>query len=157
MKKLTESEIEFIRGTNYTATVWQDDEWHRTYWGEKPSLSGVAEYCMHNGIPEVYDKISAATFLQHLHEKFNTNEDGISLEMLAIYLFRTFLTPAQLEEMLAAPSEYGMRPSAIWLQDWKYHFGFRKWNDADCLVRDALNPAIRLNPLEDEIWYDEYD
>jgi len=157
MKRLTEGEIQFIRGTGYTATVWQNDEWHRTYWGEEPTLSEVAEYCMDSGITEVYDKISAATFLKHLHEKFNTIEDGISLEMLAIYLFRTFLSPTQLEEMLAAPNDRDMRPSAIWLQDWKYNFGFRKWADADYLVRDALNPNIKLDTSSDEIWYNEYD
>lgn len=157
MERLTESEIQFIRGTGYTATVWQNDEWHRTYWGEEPTLSEVAEYCMHNGIAEVYDKISAATFLKHLHEKFNTVEDSISLEMLAIYIFRTFFSTAQLEEMLAAPSNDGVRPSALWLQDWKYNFGFRKWQDADYLVRDALNPNIKLDTSEDEIWYNDYD
>lgn len=157
MKRLTESEIQFIRDTGYTATVWQNDEWHRTCWGTEPSYSDIVEYCTQNGIAEVYDEPSAVLFLQQLQEKFNSDEDAISLEMLAIYLFRTFLSPAKLEETLAAPSEHGVRPSALWLQDWKYNFGFRKWEDADYLVRDALNPAIKLDTSSDEIWYDEYD
>ena len=93
-----------------------------------------------------------------LHEKFNTTEDSISLDMLAIYLFRTFLSPSRLEEMLVAPNDdSGLRPSAVWLQNWKYGFGFRKWENADHLVRDALNPNITLDTSEDEIWYNDYD
>ena len=155
MKRFTDDEIRFIRGTNYTATVWQNDEWSRTIWGEDPSYDQVVDYCLHNNIYSVYNRMSAAEFLKILHDKFNTVEDNISLEMLAIYLFRNFCTPEELVALLKAPTDGFFRPSALWLHDWKYNFGFRKWTDADSFILQALDPNIQLDLSKEEIWYIE--
>ena len=160
MKPLTDAEIAFIKLTNYTATVWQFDEWHRTIWGYEPSNHEIAELCEENSIPGVHDE-TVADFLENLHAKFNNIEDAISAENLAVYLFRTFLTREQMERMLQAPRNavtedgFVFTESAKFLQNWKYSFGFRKVYDADNLLRMALDPHwVETTDEDGDIWYD---
>ena len=161
MKPLTENEIVFVKGTNYTATVWQCNEWSRTVWGHEPTYAEIATWCMHAGIAEVYDVLSAGAFLDCLHEKFNNVEDSISVENLGIYLFRTFLTREEMEDLLHQPpvevcdDGYRFTASAKFLKDWKYFNGFRKIDDADYILEMALDPRWTYSVDDDgDVWYD---
>ena len=160
MKPLTDAEIAFIKLTNYTATVWQFDEWHRSIWGYEPSNHEIAELCEENSIPGVHDE-TVADFLENLHAKFNNIEDAISAENLAVYLFRTFLTREEMEQMLRQPpvevgdGGYRLTASAKFLKDWKYFNAFRKVNDADYILEMALDPRwVYAVDEEGDIWYD---
>ena len=152
MKALTTDEILFLKTTGLTATVVQCDEWDRTIWGHEPNFTEVATQCMHIGIASVDDVLSASVFITNLYNKIlNSDDDAIALEDLAVYLFRTFCTVEELERLLQAPhaeessdGSWYVTASAAWLKRWKYHFGFRKVDDADYLVGQALNPNYKL-------------
>lgn len=161
MMPLTPNEIKFIKGTNYTATVWQCGEWGRTIWGHMPTYAEVATWCMQAGIAEVYDTLSAGAFLDYLYKKFNNIEDAISAENLGVYLFRTFLTREEMEQMLRQPpletgdNGYRLTASAKFLKDWKYFNAFRKVDDADYILEMALDPRwVYAVDEEGDIWYD---
>lgn len=148
MKPLTSAQIQFIKYTHITPTVVQCDEWERTVWKHDPSSDEIAAACADLGIGTTKDE--ALAFWDELLYDFNHCEDAISLEDAAIYLFRTFLTPTEMEEMLKSPSVdkglygYELTKSGQWLRDWKYFNGYRKWDNCDYLLEQALNKDYKM-------------
>ena len=123
MKRLTDIEVKVIKHFNITATQIQmadNDEW-------MPPLSVVATFCMHNGYPIVYDKISAGLFLMNLGDKILEPEDAFSREDLAVWLLTNYFTREELEHM-------SYEDILKFLQDWKYFNGFRKDSVYDVMV-----------------------
>lgn len=158
MKPLTSAQIKFIKHTQITPTIFQCDEWERTIWKHNPSSDEIAATCADLGICATKDE--ALTLWEELLYDFNRCEDGISLEDAAIYLFRTFLTPDEMEKMLEAPSidqglyGYNLTQSGQWLRDWKYFNGYRKWDDCDYLLEQALDESYVMYVDDDgDIYY----
>ena len=158
MKLLNDHQIKFIRHTRVTPTVIQCDEWNRTIWPKAPCSDEIFAVCYALGIAQ--NKPEALKFWDELLYVFNLEDDGLALEDTAIYLFRTFLTRKEMEDMLAAPAihsgYYGYRltESGQWLQDWKYFFGYRKTPDANEMLEKALDPRYELHTdMEGDVYY----
>lgn len=128
MKVLTDDEIKLMDGLKITPNqlngetdIYKDEDQPRPY----PLLEKVLDFCLHNGITEVKDKVSAHIFLQKLEDKLTVEEDSCTLEDTAAWVLSHYFTKEQLEKMTAEEAE-------TFLQDWKYWFGFRKchgWGD----------------------------
>ena len=124
MKWLEDKEIEFLKKTHYSATVFQCDEWGRTPFVDFSQACRVAldEYGVN---------------LLELNKKIcNADEDAISLEFAAGYLFYIFFTKEELETM--SPKD-GLK----FLKDFKYFFGWRKSDERDAYI--AMCDAIQLH------------
>ena len=122
MKVLTENEIKLMDGLRITPNqlngetdVYKDEDQPRPY----PLLEKVLDFCLHNGITEVHDKLSAHKFLDGLAAKLTEAEDSCSLEDTAAWVLSHYFTREQLEKMTGEEAEE-------YLQDWKYWCGFRK-------------------------------
>lgn len=136
MKRLNENEIRFIKETNCTPQVLMGDEWKRTPFINYRDAVEVAR--------ERYD-----VDLDEMCDKFG-DSDSISLEYTATYLIYTFFSKAEIEN---ASPKYMLK----WLQDFKYHCGFRKWSEDFVAIAmdEALDiyAGVREFYLEDdEMW-----
>lgn len=130
MKKLTNKEIDFIKKTGFTPTVFQCDEYSRT---------NVAPYYI-DSFAEAQN-IAREDFdvdLEVLLEKTLNEEeiDEISLEYEATYLLYTFFTS---EELLEMDNTWALN----WLKDWKYFGGYRKWDES--LVENEILEALEIH------------
>lgn len=127
MKKLTSNEVEFIKKTGFTPTVYQCDEWNRTnkapyYIDSFAEAQNIAREDFDIDLIKLLDKIINID-----------NCDGISLEYEATYLFYTFFTK---DELLDMDTSWALK----WLQDFKYYHGYRKWDEqfVECEIQEAL-------------------
>ena len=109
MRRLTENEIRFIKETGITATVIQCDEWGR---------STCSNYADAEKLADAEYGINLQEFLCVLAD---VHYDSISLDYDAVYLLYTFLTREELENMNDGEV-------LEWLRDFKYWFGYRKYN-----------------------------
>jgi len=127
MKKLTNQEIEFIKKTGFTPTVFQCNEWDRT---------NKAPYYINNIDEAHYVAIDYfnINLIEFMGKTANINMcDKINLDYEATYLFYTFFSK---EELLDLDTSWALK----WLQDFKYYFGYRKWTekDVELAIQDAL-------------------
>ncbi len=122
MRRLNNNEIKFIKETGWTPTVYQCDEYDRTTLKDLDTSIEVAKNEYDIDLLELYDKTCNLD-----------NNDGISLEYEATYLFYTFFTKEELEKMTDAKA-------TAWLKDFKYYFGYRKWDGGNIIyVNEALD------------------
>lgn len=143
MKYLTQQEIQFMKETGWSWTVVQCNEYEKTKCKDYDDAYRIAM--------EQY-----GVNLDTLIQKSDANEDSISLEFAAGYLFYTFFT---LEELNSKTDEELLK----WLQDMKYFCGWRKADESD--ARAARYDAERLfagtivfTDLGDgDVWYIEKD
>lgn len=139
MKYLTDNEIKFLKETKFTPTIYQCDEWDRC------SLKGLED-------AELVAKRDYNVDFYEMLEKLLDGDDWISLEFAAGYLFYTFFTKDQLFEM---SDKDGLK----FLQDFKYHFGWRKADYQD--ARAGIIEGIKLHDKElvfvdwfdGDVWY----
>ena len=131
MKKLTSNEIEFIKKTGWTPTLVQMDysknELVRTSFKDLSSEEASKRYYE---LAKEYD-----VDLVRLYNKTCNleNNDIISLEEEATYLFYTFFTK---DELVDIDNSWALN----WLKDFKYYFGYRKWTESD--VENSVLEAI---------------
>ena len=141
MKQLTEQEIKFIKETGWTPTVEQASEWNRTIFS---NIFNPAEFEKKYTDEEGYlidpysDKINEYVLEKYnidtieLYKKCTEESDGISLEYEATYLFYTFFTKKELENLTD-------EEATEWLKDFQYYFGYRKWDGGNLsYVNEAL-------------------
>jgi len=129
MKKLTEQEIKFIKETNWTPTAQQCNEYSRTnrapyYIDSFAEAQNIAREDFNIDLVELYDKVCN-----------QETSDNISLEYDATYLLYIFFTKDELLDMNTA---WALK----WLQDFKYYFGFRKWDEQ--FVEIAIEEALEV-------------
>jgi len=143
MKRLTENEIKFIKETGVTWTVIQCNEWNKTH---------LINYDVAAAIAEADYQVDLRIMLDKFDEY-----DGISLEYTATYLFYTFFTKEELEQLTP---EKGIE----WLKDMRYFCGYRKWGADDIapFIVEALeiyNGFREFYECEDdkEIWNREVE
>ena len=149
MKKLTEQEISFIKDTGWTPTLHQmnysENELKRTHLYQVQNIPVSPEMI----------KLQFESFanqygfdLYDLYEKTCNleNSDSISLEYEATYLFYTFFTKEELEKLTD-------EEATKWIQDFKYYFGYRKWDDGNLVY---VKEAIEIYEGTRE-FYEEYD
>lgn len=127
MLPLTDKEVQFVKDTKFTPTVYQCDTYSSTPFKDYAEAEKVAK--------EKYG-VDLAEFLKKNLEQEDT--DGISLEYVATYLFYEFFSCEDLIDMASNRPEKGLE----WLQDYRYHFGFRKW-DLDLAV-DEMWEAVMV-------------
>lgn len=166
MKLLTKNEIRFIRETGWTPTVEQANEWDRTLWMDESQRKVYREMSLDERQQEAIKYVSMAydyardeygIDLSSLYAKCTDESDAITLENDATYLFYVFFTREQLEGM-------DDKSATTWLKDFKYYFGYRKWDDGNLrFVQEALEVynGHRVFYLEDDgsVWnisHDEY-
>ncbi len=149
MKRLTEQEINFIKDTGWTPTLHQmgysENELKRTHLYQVQNIPVSPEMM----------KLQFESFanqygfdLCDLYEKTCNleNSDSISLEYEATYLFYTFFTKEELEKLTD-------EEATKWLKDFKYFFGYRKWDDGNLVY---VKEAIEIYEGTRE-FYEEYD
>lgn len=122
MVKLTPEEIRFVNETKFTPTVYQLDEYPRTIFKNFDEAQTLAK--------KIYN-FDLNDFLRKNLEQDDI--DSISLEYVATYLFYSFFSKEDLNNMTP---EFGLK----WLQDYRYYNGFRKW-DLDYIcneIKEAL-------------------
>jgi len=135
MKKLTEQEINFIKDTGWTPTLHQmgysENELKRTHLYQVQNIPVSPE------MMKLQFESFANQYGFNLDDLYNKtcnleNSDGISLEYEATYLFYTFFTKEELEKLTD-------EEATKWLQDFKYFFGYRKWDDGNLVyVEEAI-------------------
>ena len=142
MKKLTEKEIKFIKDTGWTPTVYQmnynEAELKHTKFAGLSREEGAKAF---HAEMENYD-----INISELYKKFVEDCDGISLEYEATYLFYTFFTKEELENLTD-------EEATKWLKDFQYYFGYRKWDGGNLTY---VNEAIEIYKGE-RIFYLEDD
>lgn len=122
MKVLKQNEIDFLKKTGFTPTIYQCNEWSRTSVGSLEKAEKIAaEY-----------GIDLHEFYSVLMEEY----DSISLENEAAYILSVFFANEELAKMTDADA-------LKFLQDWKYHLGFRKWSEWDAM--NAIAEAQRIH------------
>lgn len=148
MKKLTSQEIKFIKETGWTPTLVQmsysAQELNRTPYAKlKPEKAEEKYFDLadHYGVnlSKLYTKACNLT-----------NSDSISLEFDATYLFYTFFTVEELKNL-------STKDGLDWLQNFKYYFGYRKWDEqyVEIEIQEALDiyGGSREFYLQDgEVW-----
>ena len=143
MKYLTQQEIQFMKDTGWSWTVFQCDEYIATKCKDYDDAYRIAM--------EQY-----GVNLDALLHKSDENEDSISLEYAAGYLLYTFFTPAELE----AKTDQELLE---WLKDMKYFFGWRKADESDARAAryDAeklfAGTAVFTDLGDGDVWYIEKD
>lgn len=142
MRKLSDNEIRFIKETKVTPQVIVGDEWNKTPYKNLNEATDKASKDYKVELDEMMKKCEAC--------------DGISLEYAATYLFYTFFSMEELQNLSG-------EDALAWLQDFKYFFGYRKWTiwDAEIAVDEALevyHSTREFFEAEDqEIWNKEVD
>ena len=133
MRRLTKDETDVIKGMRIMPEDW-------SYSGKRrpPTAEEVAEWCAENGVRKVKGKAGAHRLLKSIEGKFFPKDpsdgfDEISLEDVATWVLTTYLKREDVEAM----SE---DETIEFLQDWKYHFGFRK--------QEGMASVYRANALE---------
>ena len=158
MKMLTEQEISFIKDTGWTPTLHQmgysENELKRTHLYQVQNIPVSPE------MMQLQFESFANQYGFHLSDLYEKtcnleNSDSISLEYEATYLFYTFFTP---EELLDMDDSWAL----AWLQDFKYYFGFRKWDerDVECAIQEALCICAGTRELyeqDGEMWNREVE
>ena len=122
MRPLKDNEIKFLKDTGFTPTVYSCDEWYRSKL--KDDADAEKKACEYG--------IELSPFYNMLMEEY----DIISLENEAAYILYLFFTNEQLAKLSDADA-------LKFLQDWKYHCGFRKWSECDAMV--ARHEAERIH------------
>jgi len=135
MKRLTEQEISFIKDTGWTPTLHQmsysENELKRTHLYQVQNIPVSPE------MMRLQFESFANQYGFNLDDLYNKtcnleNSDGISLEYEATYLFYTFFTKEELEKLTD-------EEATKWLKDFKYFFGYRKWDDGNLVyVEEAI-------------------
>ena len=165
MKQLTAKEIQFVKDTKFTPTVWQCDEYYRTIFTDEKCEFG-------DNYPERRDVYSQKWFnvaSDYAKEKYgidldefisknlgpNDDYDGISLEYVATYLFYCFFTKEELENLTD-------KEATEFLKDYRYYGGFRKWDGGNfTYVQEAIEAydGKRLFYLQDDgnVWNTEVE
>lgn len=139
MRLLTEQEIKFLKDTHITPTVIQCDEWKRTIFADEMPETN-SEYKKHQAGNKIFSHACTKAREQYkvdlidLYEKIMRDQDFISLQGEAPYILYCFLTKEELEQKTCDEV-------LEWLRDWKYYFGFRKWNSLDAAIvcQEALD------------------
>ena len=149
MKRLTEQEISFIKDTGWTPTLHQmsysENELKRTHLYQVQNIPVSPE------MMRLQFESFANQYGFNLDDLYNKtcnleNSDGISLEYEATYLFYTFFTKEELEKLTD-------EEATKWLKDFKYFFGYRKWDDGNLVyVEEAIEVYERTREF-----YEEYD
>ena len=129
MKRLTEQEIKFIKETGWCPTIYQmgysQSELQRSVYKDLSTVNAIVAFqkkANELGVNET-----------KLYEKCTEENDGISLEYEASYLFYTFFTKEQLEKLTD-------EEATKWLQDFQYYLGYRKWDNGNMIyVQEALD------------------
>lgn len=143
MKRLTEQEIKFVKETGFTPTVFQCDEYSRT--NKEPYY--IDSYAEAQNIAREDFDIDVDEFLSKNIGMELDDSDSISLEFVATYLLYCFFTKEELE---------ALTPEAAlqWLQDYRYFFGFRKWDAQYAMIE--INDALMVYEGKAE-FYDNTD
>ena len=135
MKKLTEQEINFIKDTGWTPTLHQmgysENELKRTHLYQIQNIP-VSPEMMQLQFESFANQYGFN--LNDLYEKTCNleNSDSVSLKYEATYLFYTFFTQEELEK-------FTDEQATTWLQDFKYYFGYRKWDGGNLIyVKEAI-------------------
>lgn len=145
MKQLTDQEIRFIKETGWSPTICQmgyaECELERTAFCDLDPVNAM--HAFHRKANE----FSVDEYL--LYKKLTDEDDTISLEHEAVYLFYTFFNKDQLEKLT--------NDEALnWLQDFQYFFGYRKWEEVLFYVQEAIDvyDGIREFALDNKgsIW-----
>ena len=127
MRLLTRDEINFVKATKFTPTVFQCDQYYLTIFESYEQAKEFAKRVYNFDLGEFLEK--------NIGVELN-DSDSISLEMNAAYLFYCFFTKEELDKMSA---EEGL----AWLQDYRYFLGYRKWSPQD--ARNAMDEAISIH------------
>lgn len=149
MKRLTEQEINFIKDTGWTPTLHQmgysENELKRTHLYQVQNIP-VSPEMMRLQFESFANQYGFD--LYDLYEKTCNpeNSDSVSLEYEATYLFYTFFTHEELEKLTD-------EEATKWLQDFKYYFGYRKWDGGNLTY---VKEAIEIYEGTRE-FYEEYD
>lgn len=124
MKKLTEKEIKFIKETHLTPTVLQCDEYDKTPFEDYEQAEKAAKERYDIDLKELMGKCMA-----------DDDIDGISLEYAATYILYTFFSKKELLNMKVSNA-------LKFLTDFKYYFGYRKWDESQ--VAECMMEAIQI-------------
>lgn len=159
MRQLTQNEINFVKATKFTPTVWQCDEFYlTTYTDDRCECQPSDTYHERRTL---YSKKWMKIIKKDAKERFdvdldefidknlsvdNDDYDGISLEYVATYLFFCFFTKEELEKLT---DEEATR----FLQNYRYFCGFRKWDGGNL---PYVNEAIEVYNGE-RVFYVEED
>lgn len=127
MKALTQQEIRFVKDTNFTPTVYQCADYSKTPFKDYDEAEKAAKEKYEVDLAEFLDK--------NLNQE---DDDAISLEYVATYLFYEFFSCEELIDMASNNPKKGLE----WLQDYRYFFGFRRW-DLDMAV-DEMWEAVEV-------------
>lgn len=132
MRKLTDNEIKFIKETKWSPTLVQmsysKGELARTPFKDYEPEEAENKYvalAIQYGVGELTDLYKKTCDID--------NNDAISLEFEATYLLYTFFSK---DELVDLDNVWGLH----WLQDFKYYFGYRKWEpfDVEIAIQEAL-------------------
>lgn len=169
MKRLTPNEIQFVKDTGVTPTVYQCDEWYRTiFTDEKVEYDNNKDHKDYLIRKEAYANKYFKIASDYAAEKYgvdldafmdknlnihNGDSDGISLEYVAVYLLYSFFTKEELENLTS-------EKAIEWLQNYRYFGGFRKWyGDCGIYIGDAIKAHEGLIEFYEEpdgnVWYRE--
>ncbi len=159
MKALTENEVAFVKETGFTPTVWQCGEYYRTIF-TKEKVEWTGDDDDYSGRRQAYEEhfyniaketarneynVDLDNFIQKNLSVDLNDYDSISLEYVAAYLFYLFFTE---EELLKLTDEEATK----FLKDYRYYFGFRKWDGGNL---GYVNDAIRAHRGEIEFYETE--
>ena len=127
MRKLTRNEIRFIKETGWTPTLFQMD-----YSKEELAKTPYKNLNSADAIKEMQKKEEELNIdIVALYEKCVEFSDSISLDYEITYLLYTFFSPDEI---------YDMDLSFLnkWLKDFKYFFGYRKFEASEHNIEEAL-------------------
>ncbi len=162
MIPLLDSEIRFIKETHWTPTIEQCDEWYNTIFTDETFednldkynnlISNYSEY-WHNYVYKIA-KHKYGVDIEELYDKCVKDEDEISLEYDATYLFYIFFSEEKLKRL-------STNEALEFLLDFKYYNGYRKFTlNPLSYVKEAIEiyQGERVFYLQDkDIWNIESD
>ena len=164
MKKLTKTEINFIKETGWTPAVEQCNEWERTIFVNLFNKATFKKKHLDEDgyvVNEFSNKVNEYVLKTYnidtidLYKKFTEESDAISLEYEATYLFYTFFTKEELEKLTD-------EEATKWLKDFQYFSGYRKWDGGNLIyVNEALEVYAGTREFyeeqDGEIWNREVE
>lgn len=143
MRPLTKEEIEFVKETHFTPTVYQCGQYYLTIFTDEQVEYGDNYKERREAYEEKWYKVAS----DYAKEKYGfdldkfiakqlvediDDSDSISLEYTATYLFYIFFTREELEEMKDCDA-------TNFLKDYRYYFGYRKWDGGNLkYVQEAI-------------------